>query len=275
MFSIIGGIYKYCCNAHSRRNELGSEANNYYQVQLIRYLYDIGLTVVPTRDLQNSNTSKTMSVTQYGIKTIGRTAVANGIYNGDDIEDTYDTRITDAQSDVEERVIFWASPTVSESRSVEYVDQGLPGPVGIVVYATTGNRRYTISAKFVSRTVVEASQTYQYISLLKSWMLPQTDRSLSSLIGRPPVIRLNGYKNQLNNVPVVLSDLSITFPDDVDYIETEYAVVPIIQSVDLTLIESHAISTGILTTDQKIAASTVLESDFTLVDFQLGRLPGY
>ena len=48
-------------------------------------------------------------------------------------------------------VIFEASPIVSESRSADYVNQPLPGPAGMVIYKLTGNRIFTINAKFVPR----------------------------------------------------------------------------------------------------------------------------
>jgi len=185
-----------------------------------------------------------------------------------------------------ERVVFEASPTLGESRSVEYVDQGLPGPVGIVVYRVTQNRRFSLSVKIVSRTVAEAQENYKYVNLLRSWLVPQESNvgedvsedsgDKSAFRGRPPILRLSGYRNQFHNIPVVISELSITYPEDVDYIETDIATVPIIQSIEISLIEAHGRSTNALTSDDaKKAVSGRLSADFDINLYKAGTLPGY
>jgi len=173
-------------------------------------------------------------------------------------------------------VIFDASPTLAESRTAEYVDQALPGPVGIVVYKMTGNRRFTISAKFISRTIDEAELNYGYVNLLRSWMIPQSQSGASGegKTGRPPILRLNGYKKQFNSIPTVLSEMSVNYPEDVDYIEVpDLAMVPIIQSVDVTLIESHKSTSTRLSDDD--AKSNTQKNEFNLKEFRKGILVGY
>ena len=190
-----------------------------------------------------------------------------------------------------EQVVFQASPTVNESRVAEYVDQGLPGPVGIVVYTITQNRRFNISGKLISTTVEMASTNFRYANLLRSWQIPFSDKEGStnatgqtdgsSYSGRPPVLRLNGYQQQFFNIPVVLSELSISYPDDVDYISTidpdteAAAMVPIIQSFEINLIEAHSRYNKKLGDDAKKGVSDKLSADFDLALFKQGNLPGY
>jgi hypothetical protein len=191
----------------------------------------------------------------------------------------------DYESGAFDEVIFDVSPSVSETRSAEYVDQALPGPVGITVYKLTGNRRFSINAKIVSRTEKEAAKNYGYVNVLRSWLIPQSADGSNAQVGRPPLLRLNGYLKQFYNIPVVLADLNINFPEDVDYIEvTEDAMVPIVQSIDLTLIESHKNSltknlsknAAIASAQQQGSSETVTaQSEFNLKEFKEGQLLGY
>lgn len=171
-------------------------------------------------------------------------------------------------------VIFDVSPTISESRGNEYVDSALPGPVGIIVYAKTQNRRFNIESRFVSRNLEEAVINYRYTNLLRGWMIPQPfgDGNAESrlVLGRPPILRLNGYKKQFFNIPVVITDLSINYPEDVDYIETPDAIVPIIQSVTVNLTESHNVTVATAN-----GSNRGLFGEFNLKDFKEGNLPGY
>ena len=73
----------------------------------------------------------------------------------------------------------------------------------------------------------------------------------NELRGEPPAVlylsaysRFNSLGNQMehiNQVPVVINQLSIPYPSDVDYIPTSNQVpMPIIMNVDLTLLETHS-----------------------------------
>ena len=172
-----------------------------------------------------------------------------------------------------EKVVFEVSPVITETRGADYVDRGLPGPTGIIVYATTQNRRFSIQGRFVSRTIDEAIDNYANVNILRSWLIPQ---SLDGTTGRPPIVRLNGYKKQFFNIPVVLSELSVTYPEDVDYIDMGEATVPIIQTVDLTLIESHRrAANGTAINGDTDGVSDNTRSEFDLGLFKAGNLPGY
>lgn len=234
--------------------------SEYYQIRLSQFAKDLG-----------------------SVSSIGANRVLNTSKNGVGLtpeQKAENVEIAEAQTIVEGgsvggAVIFDASPTVSESRTAEYVDQALPGPIGIVVYKMTGNRRFTISAKFISRTIDEGKVSYGYVNLLRSWMIPQAQAGAGGAkTGRPPILRLQGYKKQFNSIPVVLAEMSVNYPEDVDYIEVpELAMVPIIQSVEITLIESHKSTSTRISDDE--AKSDTQKSEFNLAKFREGTLIGY
>jgi hypothetical protein len=222
--------------------------SDFYQIQLRRFKTDIGASYGARPLTAKEKESKTA---EERLKITGET-------------------FTEAN----DFVVFDVSPTVSESRSVDYVDQALPGPVGIVVYKMTGNRRFSISSRFVSRTGVEAKLNYDNTNLLRSWQIPH---SADGKTGRPPILRLNGYKKQFYNIPVVLADMTINYPEDVDYIEVaDEAMVPIIQTVELTLIESHKSTATRIDVESAEGVSEIsFRSEFDLAAFKSGNLPGY
>ncbi len=227
----------------------------YYQIRLTQFAKDLG-----------------------SVSSIGANRVLHPSNNGANLtpEQKAENKGTEEQQKEVGAVVFDASPTVAESRTAEYVDQALPGPIGIVVYRMTGNRRFTISAKFISRTIVEGERSYGFINLLRSWMVPQSQAGAGGggKTGRPPILRLQGYKKQFNSIPVVLAEMSVNYPEDVDYIEVpELAMVPIIQSVDITLIESHKSESARLSDDA--AKSDTQKAEFNLAEFKTGTLIGY
>jgi len=225
--------------------------SDFYEVQLRQYPKDVGLTQ-GSRPLTNADRVNGLNVSEVD---------GLGLFNNGN----------------EDVVIFNLTPTVSESRSIDYTNTGLPTSAGILIYLRTHNRQFSLSAKLVSRTVAEAAKNYVYVNTLRAWLLPQTE---GGLLSSPPILRLSGYRKQFYNIPVVISDLTINYPEDVDYIQTPDAMVPIIQSVEMTLIESHrltlsketAISDGNRVSSSSGGNST---NDFSLGSFKLGILPGY
>ena len=174
-------------------------------------------------------------------------------------------------------VIFRVSPTVTESRSASYDDKGLPGPAGIVVYRVTDNRKFSISARLISRNLDEAKINLGYSNALRSWMLPQSEGGNAS---SPPILRLDGYGKQFYNIPCVMSELSVTFPEDVDYINVGEHSVPIIQAFEISLIEAHRGGreglAGLGGVDSDANADIVkTSSGFDLASFKNGQLQGF
>lgn len=100
-----------------------------------------------------------------------------------------------------------------------------------------------------------------------------------NLLGAPPdVLYLYAYSRpaditnpprddksmyNINRVPVVLTGLEISYPDDVDYIPTNFHTqepMPVKMQVDLTLIETH---------------SPMEYENFSLADFKSGKLVNF
>jgi hypothetical protein len=89
-------------------------------------------------------------------------------------------------------------------------------------------------------------------------------------VGSPPAVlylsaysssELSGYAQHIYKVPVLLSNLSIPYPSDVDYITTAAGVpVPTITTITLTLIETH---------------SPNQYQAFSLYHYQQGQLRGF
>ena len=242
----------------------------------------MSINIVITRGVSSVSNNYTVTLSQFGLD--------KGIAIERPLSKTFVGPPTRAQqtgaevaASVVDMVPFDVSPVINESREAQYVNQPMPGPVGMIMYMLTGNRTFTISAKFVSRTVQEAEEAYHYSNLLRSWLIPQGQDGTDSKGGRPPILRLNGYQNQFLNIPVVLSSLSINFPEDVDYIEVEgMAMVPIIQAVEVTVLESHRTSTARAAKDGEVEGNKASSSrggygqdEFRLAAFKTGTLPGY
>lgn len=130
-------------------------------------------------------------------------------------------------------VIFKVTPQLSESGSISAVDIGEIRSAGsIIVYLGSPARVFNITAKFVSRTVKEASDTWRDINVLKAWRMPMSNTD------EPETVRLFAYDKTLKGIPCLMQNINVEWPDDVDYIEASNgAPVPIIQTVTLSLKE--------------------------------------
>jgi hypothetical protein len=155
------------------------------------------------------------------------------------------------------RVIFKVTPQISESRSVDYTPvQPIHLPGGIQIYKFTGSRTFEISAHFISRNSTDALENIKLLQTLRSWTMPFFGAT-KVLKGAPPeVLYLYGYspsssyrKNvngiNINRIPVVMTSLSITYPEDVDYIQTKVGSTntepfPVKMDVNISLIETHS-----------------------------------
>lgn len=184
-------------------------------------------------------------------------------------------------------VMFDVSPTLSESRSVEYATVApihLPG--SIQIYKRTAARTFSLGAKFISRNKEQATKNIQNLQLLRGWTMPYfgvSDRSnqigetTASMLGAPPdVLYLYAYSTgsggsgrdgqgpagiNLKKIPVVITSLNIDYPEDCDYIPTDGGdPFPVKMEVKIDLLETH--SPG---------GANGYES-FSLTDFKNGRL---
>ena len=190
--------------------------------------------------------------------------------------------VRDTKYAVTESVIFDVTPDVIENRNVNYKTlDPIHMPGAIYIYGSTSSRTFNISnAKFVSRTKDEATANMKKIHLLRSWAMPYFGKSNDvtsdgiDLLGAPPeVLRLYAYSSNsqgsstmntpmnIHNIPVVIMNLSIPYPSDVDYIQTNDNIpFPTVMTVDIQLTETHSPSSY---------------SSFSLKDFKNGTLDGF
>jgi hypothetical protein len=145
-------------------------------------------------------------------------------------------------------------------------------PGSVQVYKRTNARSFGLSAPLISRTRQEATANMKILQLLRGWTMPYFGvgsgtggysdpkgdgsqvRTASELLGAPPdVLYFYAYSSptsrngtdqvNLNRIPVVLSSLGISYPDDVDYIPTTFSnkePMPVKMLVNLTLLETHS-----------------------------------
>jgi len=179
-------------------------------------------------------------------------------------------------------VVFDASPTLSESRSVEYAGvTPVHMPGSIQVYKKTNSRTFSLVAKLISRNQEQATTSMRYLQLLRGWTMPyfglrsqfdgptppnarggipptidSNDRT--SMLGAPPdVLYLFAYSSSmgadadrsgtggrvnLKKLPVVITSLNITYPEDVDYIPVKDTgePFPVRMEVSIELAETHS-----------------------------------
>jgi len=188
-------------------------------------------------------------------------------------------------------IAFDATPEITETRNVTYKTlEPVHMPGGIHVYGNTSSRIFNINnIRLVSRTREEASKNLYRLNVLRSWAMPYfgTGSTRSKLVGAPPdVLALTAYATgsrdsansnaavagstdllnindvpslerkratNIHQIPVVLQQISIPYPSDVDYINTvqlqpfhDGTVIeggvpfPTIMTVDVILLETHS-----------------------------------
>ena len=192
------------------------------------------------------------------------------------------------------KVVFEVTPELLENRAVNYKTLDpvhMPGQ--IYVYATTSSRTFNIAnARLVSRTPTEAQKNLEILHMLRFWTMPRFGRQnelesaqLGQLGAPPDVLLLSAYSDvpkdlgnigdanqkmgHLNRIPTVITNLSINYPSDVDYIPTLGNTsindpggqpMPTLMSVDVQLSETH---------------SPFEYENFSLSQFKNGTLPGF
>jgi len=185
-------------------------------------------------------------------------------------------------------VAFDVTPEITETRNVNYKTlEPVHMPGSIYIYGGTSARNFQVNnIRLVSRTSQEAAKNLFRLNILRSWTMPYFGVNNSSLTGAPPdVLALSAYatgsldtaNNQISttqennalginqgqpenpnkriratniqNIPVVLQQLSIPYPSDTDYIPTSEekklgisagVPFPTIMTVDLVLMETHS-----------------------------------
>lgn len=130
-----------------------------------------------------------------------------------------------------DEVAFDMTPDVAESISVDYEPLSPPQMPGeFMKYRGTKATTWTITATLTCRTRAEASLRYRDILILRGWSKTffgdkqKTDifGGKSKLGAPPPVVQFSGWRGVVGPVPTVMTSLQITWPRDVDWIQTNY-----------------------------------------------------
>lgn len=171
-------------------------------------------------------------------------------------------------------VEFATSPEMSESGSVMYAEiSDIRAAASILWYQGTPSRNFSINAKLVSRTRDEAAYNARIIHVLKSWRMPETLRGQGGIgKGTPTVLYLQGYGDMYKDIPVVMTDLSIEFPSEHDYIRAGDSIVPIITQVSISLKEAHSLAGAVGGPKSSIGEPF---KQFDIVEYRSGTLKGW
>lgn len=156
-----------------------------------------------------------------------------------------------------DEVSFDSTPDVSESISVDYEALSPPQMPGeFMKYRGTKATTWMITATLTCRTRAEASLKYKDVLVLRGWSKTffgdkqKTDifGDKSKLGAPPPVINFSGWRGVVGPVPVVLTSLQISWPKDVDWIQTNFTEkgtselipFPTVMQVTINLTESFS-----------------------------------
>jgi hypothetical protein len=211
----------------------------------------------------------------------------------------YKVRLLAVRNFPQEFVVFEVTPSFSESRSVEYSSVSpIHMPGSIQVYKKTNSRTFSLTAHLISRTVKQATDNIIYLQRLRGWTMPyfgsrsatdgdtpsldatalaiSTITDTGSMLGAPPdVLYLYAYSSSsgsgadrlgagegrvnIKKLPVVITQLGITYPEDVDYLPVQISGEPFPVKMDVTieLTETH---------------SPVQYENFSLSMFKQGKL---
>lgn len=158
-------------------------------------------------------------------------------------------------------VFFDVQPNVGESGTTEYVNiDSIRQPGTLSIYMGSPGRNFSISAKFVSRTVEEATKNLGYVRTLRSWRMPEKDGDGGFAKSAPSRLKLGGLGQWYNSIPVRMVSLNIENNDDSDYIRAGNSYVPIFWNISMDLKEVRSVDE--------------LEN-FNIADFRAGTLRGW
>lgn len=160
-------------------------------------------------------------------------------------------------------VTFDVTPALSETASASYREtQPSQAPGNFFVYSGSTLRSFSLAdVKLLARTRDEALDKLRVLNLIRSWVKPYFGKgNIGRTNGLPPdVLMLSAYgAGNIRNVPVILQNYTIDYPNDTDYIYVnresssfsdpdapplvETTAVPIVSSVTLQLQEVRSMS---------------------------------
>lgn len=122
-------------------------------------------------------------------------------------------------------------PNITETRDASYEEVGITHHPGqILRYKSTGVRNWGIESKLISRTPAEAAKNLWILNLVRSWVMPYYGFGTAAeggdylkRLGAPPdIINFSAYGiKMIQKHPTVLTNYSTSFPNEIDYIDTE------------------------------------------------------
>jgi hypothetical protein len=175
------------------------------------------------------------------------------------------TPTTSSSNAGQEEIVFDISPTVDEAKNALYSEIGdIRTAASILIYIGSPSRKWSINAQFVSRTKEEATKTWSSVQLLRSWLNPDPNYKYGFDSATPHVLKLYGYGRTWRGIPVVLTSLNVSYPNDIDYVPTsvDNTKVPIVQTVTLNLTEARTVD-------------DLINNKFNLELFKIGQLPNW
>ena len=140
-------------------------------------------------------------------------------------------------------VVFDVQPNVTESGGVSYFEIGdIRQAANMLIYMGTPSREFSITGRFVSRSLAEATINWIYVQRLRSWRMPEQKGGGLNALKTPSRLKLRGLGNWFNDIHVRITNLSIEEPEDVDYITTGNGKdVPIVWPVSISLKEARSV----------------------------------
>lgn len=160
---------------------------------------------------------------------------------------TSDTETVDNDIYEKRMVTFHSTPDVSEQGTVTYIDiSDIRAAGSHSVFLGSPARVFNISHKFISRTRIEAENTWRAMNTLRGWRMPKKGHAdtginvetTSADTNAPSVLNMFGYGNTFRGIPVVITSLSFDWNSESDYIKCNNGSdIPIILPVTLSLKE--------------------------------------
>lgn len=161
---------------------------------------------------------------------------------------TSDTETVDDDIYEKRMVTFHSTPEVSEQGTVNYIDiSDIRAAGSHSVYLGSPARIFNINHKFISRTRIEAENTWRAMNTLRGWRMPKNGTQPASGINvtntgldtnAPSVLNMFGYGKTFRGIPVVITSLSFDWNSESDYIKCNNGSdIPIILPVTISLKE--------------------------------------
>jgi len=137
-------------------------------------------------------------------------------------------------------LIFPYTPTIQFGHQANYGSYDVTHTAYQPQYfISTQNPSISITANFTANDIKEASHTAAMLHFFKTCTKPDFGEQRRTTAGTPPpILNLRVYgRNALHAkaTPVVIRSFNYTLPEDVNYVETEYGIIPTMLVISLEL----------------------------------------